>query len=90
MANRRALKRTINLISEELFAECVAASLYGYNCDCGKSLIFTTIKMQDNFIRRVSHPEPGMSAKLYYKDLKEQFAIQVNDILDHIHFPHKA
>jgi len=85
MANKRLLKRSINNISEELIAECIAASLYGHNCDCGKALIFTTLKMQDNFIRRVSHPEPGMPAKTYYNDLREQFTIQVNDILDHIH-----
>lgn len=30
MANKRDLKRTINYITSELFAECVAASLY--NC----------------------------------------------------------
>ena len=28
MANKRDLKRTINYITSELFAECVAASLY--------------------------------------------------------------
>ena len=29
MANKRTLKRAINLVSEELFTEAVAASLYG-------------------------------------------------------------
>ena len=45
MANKRHLKQTINLISEELFAECVAASLYGQNRESAEALIYSTIKM---------------------------------------------
>ena len=84
MANKRSLKRSITLICEELFAECVAASLYGQNRDGAEALIYSTIKMQDDFIRRISHPEPGMPAKLYYKDLREKFAAQVGDMVDQI------
>ena len=84
MANKRSLKRSITLICEELFAECVAASLYGHNRDGGEALIYTVVKMQDNFIRRISHPEPGMPAKLYYKDLREKFAAQASEIIDQI------
>lgn len=84
MANKRSLKRSITLICEELFAECVAASLYGQNRDGAEALIYSTIKMQDDFIRRISHPEPGMPAKLYYKDLREKFTAQVGDMVDQI------
>ena len=84
MANKRHLKQTINLISEELFAECVAASLYGQNRESAEALIYSTIKMHNNYIRRISHPEPGMSAKDYYKDLKEKFAAQASEIYDQI------
>ena len=45
---------------------------------------FSIVKLQDNAIRRVSHPEPGIPAKQYYKDLREQFSAQVSDILDQI------
>jgi len=84
MANKRSLKRSITLISEELFAECVAASLYGHNCDSAEALLFSIIKMQDNFVRRISHPEPGMTAKAYFKDLREKFTAQAGEIIDQI------
>ncbi len=86
MANKRSLKRSITLLCEELFAECVAISLYGQNQnrDNAKALLCSILKMQDDFIRRVSHPEPGMPAKLYFKDLREKFAIQASEMIDHI------
>ena len=84
MASKRHLKQSINLICEELFAECVAGSLYGQNRESAKALIFSTIKMRNNFVRRISHPEPGMSANAYYKDLKEKFAAQASELLDQL------
>ena len=85
MANKRALKRTINLFCEELFAECVAASLYGDNREGAEALIFSTLKMESDFICRVSHPEPGMPAKQYFNDLRENFVAQASDIIDQLH-----
>ncbi len=84
MANKRSLKQTINLICEELFSECVAASLYSTNRDGGRALLFSVVKMQDDFIRRVSHPEPGMPAKEYFKQLRNDFVVQVDHIIEHI------
>jgi hypothetical protein len=40
--------------------------------------------MQDNFIRRISHPEPGMKAKEYYENLWKEFCAQVGEIQDQI------
>ena len=85
MANKRSLKHSIPLVCEELFAECVAVSLYGNNRDGAQALIYTIVKVQDDFIRRVSHPEPGMPASKYYKTLREDFVAQVSEIIDHIH-----
>ena len=86
MANKRTLKRSINLICEELFAECVATSLYGLSHDKenNDALLFSIIKMQNNYICRVGHPEPGMKASLYYKDLREKFGAEVEDIVNQI------
>ena len=84
MASKRHLKQTINLICEELFAECVAASLYGQNRESAEALVWSTLKMRNNYIRRVSHPEPGMPVKVYYKDLKEKFSAQVSELLDQL------
>ncbi len=84
MHNKRALKHSINLICEELLAECLAASLYGHNTDGAKALIFTVVKLRDDFIRRISHPEPGMPPKVYFKKLREDFVAHASDTLDHI------
>ncbi len=84
MANRRALKRNINIVCEELFAECMALSLYGRNRDGGQALFYSIIKMHDDFIRRISHAEPGMKPKVYFKTLREEFVAQAGDIIDQI------
>ena len=86
MANKRKLKKRINLICESLFAECVAVSLYGPSPhkENLNAHAFSIVKLQDNAIRRVSHPEPGIPAKKYYNDLREKFAAQVSDVLDQI------
>ena len=84
MANKRSLKRSITFVCEELLVESIAISHYGHNTDNAKALIFSIIKMEDDFIRRVSHPEPGMPARLYFKDLREKFVAQASEIIDQI------
>jgi hypothetical protein len=86
MANKRSLKHIINLVCEDLFTECVAASLYGNEAhrSNAEALLFTIVKMQADYICRVSHPEPGMQAKKYYKDLREKFTAQASEIIDQI------
>ena len=86
MANKRTLKHAINLVCDELFTEAVAASLYGNDDNQGnaEALLYSIIKTQSNFVSRVSHPEPGMPARQYYKDLTEKFSAQVSEIVDQI------
>ena len=86
MANKRSLKHAINLVCEELFAEAVAASLYGneQNKDNADALLFSVLKMQHNYICRISHVEPGMEAKKYFKDLREKFSAEADEIIDQI------
>ena len=57
MANKRTLKKSIEAICEDLFVNALAFSLYGPTPDPenAKSLGSSIIKMQDNFIRRISH-----------------------------------
>lgn len=69
MANKRDLKRTINYITSELFAETVAASLYN-----GKpsqedvdGILSAIVMINGDYISRVSHPEPGIKKGEYYK-----------------------
>ena len=85
MTNKRTLKKAITAICEELFAEGVAIALYGPRPKKDvEALLFSIVKMQNNYIKRVSHPEPGMSAKTYYKDLRENFSAQVSEVLDQL------
>ncbi|AKU70017.1 hypothetical protein [Prevotella fusca] len=86
MSNKRDLKRTINYICGDLFTEGIAASLYGENRDTEniEAILTSILVMHNNYIRRVSHVQPGMPAKVYFKDLKEKFSKEVNEIIDQI------
>ncbi len=86
MASKRKLKKDINIICEALFAECVAASLYSTNTDDDSvtALLFSIIKLQGDSISRVSHVEPGIAPKDYFKALKNQFSVQLGEICDNI------
>ena len=86
MANKRTLKKAISAISGELFAECVAASLYGTENqkDNADALLKSIVTMQGDYLCRVSHPEPGIPAKKYYAGLRESFAAQVGEMIDQI------
>ena len=86
MASKRDLKRTINYITSELFAETVAASLYN-----GKpsqedvdGILSSIVMVNSDFIKRVSHPEPGMKPSTYYQNLIHDFNKQVSEIIDQI------
>lgn len=86
MSNKRDLKRTINYICGDLFTEGIAASLYGENRDNDntKAILTSILVMHSNYIRRVSHVQPGMPAKVYFKDLKDKFSKEVNEIVDQL------
>ena len=88
MANKKSLKRAINLITEELFAEAVAASLYGNEPQKEKSnaeaVLSSIIRLRADYTSRTSHPEPGMKAADYYKILREKFTTDVDEVVDQI------
>ena len=86
MSNKRDLKRTINYICGDLFTEGIAASLYGEerNNDNTEAILTSILVMHNNYIRRVSHVEPGMPAKVYFNDLKDKFSKEVNEIVDQL------
>ncbi len=86
MANKRQLKRTINYITSELFAEAMAAVIYSdkTNKKEGDGVLASIIIMRDDFISRISHPEPGMTARKYYKALVKNFNSVVSETIDNI------
>lgn len=84
MANKRQIKRYINQSCADLFAECVAASLYSTNNNDEnvEALLHSIVKTENDFICRISHPEPGMKPKLYFKDLIKSFHDSIGEIID--------
>ena len=84
--NKRELKKSVNYICSELFAEGVAASLYSENADKDNinALLASIISIQNDFVRRISHPEPGMPAKVFYKQLIKDFNNTVSEVIDQI------
>lgn len=76
----------MNYICSELFAEGVAASLYSHsaNRDNTNALLASVINIQNDFVRRISHPEPGMKAKVFYTQLIKDFNNTVSEVIDQI------
>lgn len=87
MANKRNLKKMLNYVCGELLAECVAAAACSTRPDANDNMnaLFTSIlRMHSDYIMRVSHPEPGIAAKQYYKILVDSFTNDANDVIDQI------
>jgi len=86
MANRRDLKKKIDAICGELFAEAVAVSIYGKSAtdEDTDAQLRSILQIRSDFIRRVSHKEPGMSAKKYFRNLIDDFKKQVNEVIEQI------
>ena len=86
MANKRELKKRVNYICSDLFSECIAASLYNGNSNEEEvnSILISILMVQRDYVCRISHPEPGMPPKDYFKDLKERLNIQIEEISDNI------
>ncbi len=86
MANKRDLKRTIHYICSELFAECVAASLYNGTPaqEDVDGILSSIVMIHGDYISRISHPEPGIKPKAYFKKMAGEFNTQVSEIIDQI------
>jgi len=85
MASRRELKKNVNYIAGELFMECLVNSLYVPGTDKAKAdkLMGEVLEMQDEFVSRISHTEPG-NVKGFYKKFREDFNKKVDEIIDAI------
>lgn len=82
---RRTTKGYIHRICTELWAECIAASLYSKTEDKDvEALLHSIIKVEKEYISRMSHCEPGLKAKVYFKDVKDKFLASVSETVDQI------
>lgn len=86
MSNKRNLKRNINYVCGELFSEVIAASQYNdkISQDDVKALLASVLVIHSDYVRRVSHVEPGLEPKQFFKKLTLDFNKQVSEIIDQV------
>lgn len=86
MTKRKTVKRQIRFACTELWAECVAVSLYvsEANKHNMEATLHSIVKLQEDYLSRVSHVEPGIRAKAYFKDLAEKFNGHATEISDQV------
>lgn len=86
MANKRNLKRNINYVCSELFSEAIAASMYSSKTsdEDVKALLASILVIHNDCVRRVSHLEPGLTPKVFYKNLVDSFNKQASEIIDQV------
>lgn len=85
MASRRELKKNVNYIAGELFTECLINSMFIPGTDKAKAdqLMSDILKMQDEFVSRICHTEPG-NVKGFYKKFRADFNAKIDEIIDAI------
>lgn len=84
MASRKDLKKNVNYIVGELFVECLLNSMNDKVDKTKADEILTQILvMQDEFVSRISHTEPG-NVKGFYKKFRTDFNAKVNEIVEAI------
>jgi hypothetical protein len=82
---RREIKKDINSLCGDLFAECIALLQYENkpNTKDVENVMLTILGMQNDMISRLSHVEPG-STKLFFKKMREDLIARTEDIVEQI------
>lgn len=84
MASRKQLKKSINFICSELFADCVALSLCQQaNAETLDALMAEILAVHADYVSRISHAEPG-AQKAFFKKLKAEFTEKANGLSQRI------
>lgn len=83
MAKRRVLKKRINYIVGELFAECLINGKNSADQAKVNDVLANILNAQNEFISRISHTQPG-NVKGFYKKLIQDFNDKVNELIDAI------
>lgn len=83
MASRRDLKRDISYVIGDIFTECLIYKelVPGTDKAAAEKLIVDLLRIDNEFITRISHTEPG-KAKEYYRSLIKDFQKQISEVLD--------
>ena len=82
---RKDLKKHINYLCGELLAECIAATQFSKkdNRQDIENVMLSILKMQNYWICRLSHVEPG-SKRMFFKKLREDMQKRTDEIIDQI------
>ncbi len=81
---RRELKKAVNYLCAELFAECIALSHYEkVDNDAVANVMESILMMQADIISRISHVQPG-ACKPFFAKLREDLANRTDEIVDDI------
>lgn len=85
MANKRKLKKAINYIAGDLLTECVAILHFNNTrAEDVDNVMLAVLRMQDDMLSRVSHPEPGMPAREYFRHLRHDLARATDELVEQI------
>lgn len=86
MANRRTLKKQINIVCGSLLVECVATSHFMPNVPRQEidDMMVSVLNLQDDMIRRVSHVEPGMKPSIFFKKMRQELGIRTEEIMNQL------
>ncbi len=84
MANRRQLKKSVKMVTGDLFADCVVLSMC-QQADQAKldEIMAEVLSLHGDFVARISHTEKG-SEKVFYSKLKKEFTEKVNALSERI------
>ena len=82
---RREIKKDINSLCGDLFAECIALLQYEKKLDTKdvENVMLTILEMQNDMVSRLSHVEPG-STKLFFKKMRQDLIARTEDIVEQI------
>lgn len=84
MANRRQLKKSIKLVTGELFADCVALEMCGQGrSEELRAVMADLLALNADHVSRLSHVEKGQE-KLFFKKLREEFTAKANALSERI------
>ena len=83
MASRRDLKRDISYVIGDIFTECLIYKelVPGTDKNAAEKLIVDLLRIDNEFITRISHTEPG-NAKGYYRALVNDFQKEISAVID--------
>lgn len=86
MATKRSLKQSINAVCQGLFADGLALYLYGpkVSDENMEALMSSILMLRRDYLSRVSHPEPGILPRKYYRQLVADFTKEVSCISDQL------